>query len=159
MKKIILIFICIFGILQAENLRKELNYLEYSDITYIRNNLEQYKSQCESGNGNSCKIIGSYYKRIYQIDGYKDAEIEKISLMWLIKGCDAKSGSSCYIASLGYSNASRLPTFLPKDEAKAFELNKKGCEYGHSVSCNYVGYYYEELSNKESDENIKMNIK
>lgn len=29
MKKIILIFICIFGILQAENLRKELNYLEY----------------------------------------------------------------------------------------------------------------------------------
>lgn len=155
MKKTALTCIYAFEILMANSLRQELNYLQYNDIAYIRAHLDKYKSQCENGNGNSCQIIGSYYKRIYQIDGYKDAEIEKASLMWFIKGCNAKYGSSCYLASLGYSDISRLPTHLPKDEKKAFELHKKGCDYGHSVSCNYVGYYYEELSNKESDENIK----
>lgn len=155
MKKIVLTCIYTFEILIANSLKQELNYLQYNDIAYIRAHLDQYKSQCENGNGNSCQIIGSYYKRIYQISGYKDREIEEASLMWFIKGCNLKSGSSCYLASLGYGNISKLPTHLPKDEKKTFELHKKGCDYGHSASCNYAGYYYEKLSDKENDQNIK----
>lgn len=155
MKKIVLTCIYTFEILIANSLRQDLNYLQYNDIAYIRAHLDQYKSQCENGNGNSCQIIGSYYKRIYQISGYKDAEIEKASLMWFIKGCNAKYGSSCYLASLGYSDISRLPTHLPKDEKKAFELHKKGCDYGHAISCGYAGRYYCRLLEKEINPNIK----
>ena len=148
MKKIILIFVCIFGILQANNIRKDIDvFSKENDFKYVQDNLDKYKKQCEGRDGVSCRIVSEYYSKLLKNDGsQQDKELEQMEFDWAMKGCNLKDGDSCYSVAISYKNVSGFISHLPKDKAKTLEFLKKGCDYKHSDSCVTLGHRYSDLA-------------
>ncbi|RDU57331.1 sel1 repeat family protein [Helicobacter sp. MIT 99-5507] len=140
----------LFGVLQANNLRKDVKLFNKNDFKYVQDNLDKYKKQCEDRDGVSCRIVSIYY----DVTSHYDEELERMSFEWAIKGCNLRDGASCGTVGSYYGNADERTGYIQKDEKKAFEFFTKSCDYKSGFGCAMLGFHYirlEREANSKSD--------
>ena len=69
------------------------------------------------------------------------------SLAYYEKGCEYKSGESCFTIGNFYHIGFHYGNFqqyvkIEQDYKKSLEYNKKGCDFGYAKSCKQVGNIY-----------------
>ena len=84
-------------------------------------NINDFKKQCDEGNGDACATVASAYAGFAK--GIVEKDMQKAIHYWK-KGCDLQSGSACTTYAM-----------VLKDEEETISTLKKACNLGNENGC------------------------